>query len=178
MKFNLAYLISGIIIICVLFCFLLLFFITNNNEIGKNDDPKSILILRQKFIQKFTRELWNDHFGKILDKGFFTTLYEDTTWFILDEFSLVKSLSTLLVMNLTDEYRRGFDWMQKNPFNFSSFEKFHYITADRIATEYIGSMLSCYALTGNVWFVNQAMDAGNHLKMLRKNSGKSNFKLQ
>ena len=70
-------------------------------------------------------------------------------------------MSTLWIMDLRDQFERGRQWIEEN-LNFDKMDE--QINVHRTMTDYIGSLLSCYALTGDELFVEKAIEISTRLE--------------
>ena len=79
--------------------------------------------------------------------------------------SIVAAMSTLWVMGLEEEFNRGKQWIAAE-FDFTG------ILADGLlfneVAEYVGGLLSCYALTGDELFLRKAEKVAKHLRSAYK----------
>ena len=76
--------------------------------------------------------------------------------------TIVASLTTLWVAGLKEEFKCARDWVRDH-LNFSRLEYFVHVAST--VNEYLGPMLSCYALTGDIMFLNKARDIAQSLTL-------------
>ena len=67
--------------------------------------------------------------------------------------TIVKALSTLWIMDLDEEYQQGRQWV-KNYFDVGKIDQNMLVA--RTVKNYLGSFLSCYALTNDKMFLDKA----------------------
>jgi len=75
--------------------------------------------------------------------------------------TLIKSMSTLWVMGLKEEFEQAQQWIE-NKFDFANSSEHSYVFVS--ATEYLGSFLSCYALTNDTIFLQKAKEVAKALE--------------
>lgn len=76
--------------------------------------------------------------------------------------TIIAALSTLHIMRLEDQFKVGKEWVEKE-LNFSKIE--HEVNVYDTITEYIGGLLSVFALTGDSIFRDKATEIGNIIKV-------------
>ncbi|XP_065221293.1 mannosyl-oligosaccharide 1,2-alpha-mannosidase IA [Planococcus citri] len=74
--------------------------------------------------------------------------------------TIVDGLDTLYIMGLHDEFKRGRDWVAEN-LNFDNINQD--LSVFEINIRFVGGLLSCYALTGDVLFRDKAEQVANKL---------------
>lgn len=82
--------------------------------------------------------------------------------------SILASLSTLWVMNLTEEYNVAREWVEKS-FNFTQIDNKVY-THDLVG-KYFGALLSAYALTGDELFLKKSVEVYSVLNTAYNENG-------
>ena len=74
---------------------------------------------------------------------------------------MIQSLSTLWILNLKEEFNHGRQWVEEH-FNASAIDtKF---SLARAVPRYLGSLLSCYALTNDTLFRDKALQLAEVIK--------------
>ena len=68
-------------------------------------------------------------------------------------YTIVASLSTLWIMGFQDEFERGRKWIETK-LDFS--KVYQWAEVSRTISDYIGGLLSCYALSGDRMFIEKA----------------------
>ncbi|XP_022224401.2 mannosyl-oligosaccharide alpha-1,2-mannosidase IA-like [Drosophila obscura] len=69
--------------------------------------------------------------------------------------SIVDSLDTLYIMDLQEEYNRGYSWVREN---FSLDHVDEYLSVSELNVHFVGGLLSMYAFTGDALFQSKAED--------------------
>lgn len=129
---------------------------------------------RRQFISNMTLEAWNAYVKYAWGKNEMHILHQNTKGIndtdVLDYLNkmigqsgltIVDSLSTLWMMGHHDQYQRGREWV-KTHLNFSNISRS--VNVFESVTQYIGSMMSCYALTGDVMFLEKARQVADSLE--------------
>ena len=81
--------------------------------------------------------------------------------------SILAAMSTLWIMDLKEEFEQGRQWIDEK-LNLSNMGK--EVVVFRVVTEYIGGLLSCYALTDDLKFVIKAKEMANKLSKVYETS--------
>ena len=122
------------------------------------------LAKRRLFIKEMARSAWTDYlshaWGQDALEPVTGTTYQQ--WLGPNGgFSLIQSLSTLWMLDMPEEFDRGRDWISEN-FNFSLINRD--VNVFLAVSELMGSLLSCYALSGDSIFLDKAKEIGVALK--------------
>ena len=75
--------------------------------------------------------------------------------------TLISTMSTLWVMGMKDEFNVARNWIQEK-FNISQID--HSMNVGDLVTNYIGGLLSCYALTKDQLFLDKALEIARIIK--------------
>ncbi|XP_054153998.1 mannosyl-oligosaccharide 1,2-alpha-mannosidase IA-like [Oppia nitens] len=74
--------------------------------------------------------------------------------------TIVDSLDTLYIMNMTNEFMRGRDWISKN-LNFDAVDS--EMSVFETVIRFVGGLLSCYAFTKDPVFLEKAIHITDHM---------------
>ena len=89
--------------------------------------------------------------------------------------TIVDSLSTLYIMNMTEEFQRGRDWIQHN-LNLSSVNS--EMSVFETVIRFVGGLLSAFALTNDQMFLQKAKHVADRmLPAFETPTGKQSSKL-
>lgn len=92
--------------------------------------------------------------------------------------TILESLSTLWILDLKDEYEQGRKWVEEQftPWdgisNSHQYSEYHTFYLASVVKRYLGSLLSCFALTGNDMFYQKAVKLANSLKPAYESTSK------
>lgn len=81
--------------------------------------------------------------------------------------SIIASLSTLWVMNLTEEFNAAREWVKT--FNFTQID--NQVYTHQLVSKYLGGLLSTYALTGDELFLRKSEEVYGVLKVVYSDKG-------
>lgn len=119
---------------------------------------------RQKYIRTMAQTAWKSYASFAWGEGFLkpaSKSYESGSQRYLKGLTLLQSLSTLWLMNLTAEYEQGRDWVSMN-FNLTN------VNGDLMLRQavprYLGSLLSIHALTKDPMYLEKIL----HLERIIK----------
>ena len=129
------------------------------------DDPNGTVREQREFVKQMMRLSWDSYvnyswgwneLSPIARKGMpFSILMSQRMGA-----TIVDSLSTLYVMNMTEEFDRGRDWIQNN-LDFNSIDE--YISLFQIVIKFVGGLLSAYAFTKEQVFLEKAKEIADKL---------------
>lgn len=103
---------------------------------------------RQQFIVNLTREAWH--------------YYVDNRWGSDRGRTIMAAMPTLWLMDLKQEFAKGREWVkEKLEGNRTVLQEGRWVSST--VGEYIGSLLSCYALTGDQLFLDRAKEIADRL---------------
>lgn len=74
--------------------------------------------------------------------------------------TIVDALDTLLIMNMTEEFNRGRDWIE-NELTFDDINSD--LSLFETVIRFVGGLLSCYALTNDPMFLSKARDIADKM---------------
>ncbi|CAF3343668.1 unnamed protein product [Rotaria socialis] len=84
-----------------------------------------------------------------------------STWFGLG-LTIIDSIDTLYIMNMTEEYREAREWIEKS-FNLDSNSVDKYNSHFEVTIRILGGLLSIYHLTADEIFLKRAIELGDRL---------------
>ena len=108
---------------------------------------------RQKIVN-MTLEAWNVYVEHSWGRRYHTISKGDNVRYVGDRHTLIDSLSTLLVMNLTEEYQRAEEWISKE----MEMEKLFDVPL-------LSAFLSAYALTGRELYLRKSQELVRLVKL-------------
>lgn len=114
---------------------------------------------RRDFVRSLANRTWTSYIQYA--KSILDSQKEEESF--LTEHTLAVSLSTLWILDLKDQFNQTWHLFQKNYFGTNLFWKSEEIHVQRMVTEVIGSMLSCYALTEDDSFLETAKSIAERL---------------
>ncbi|XP_054257636.1 mannosyl-oligosaccharide 1,2-alpha-mannosidase IA-like [Macrosteles quadrilineatus] len=111
---------------------------------------------RASFVRNMTREAWNAYVQHAWGSGALKPLTKEADDSTTVGETIVSSMSTLWVMEMYEEFDRGKQWVE------SELHRLTNTTADVlvyiIIVNYLGGLLSCFALTGDEVFLNKSFE--------------------
>ncbi|KAI2811608.1 hypothetical protein BLOT_002786 [Blomia tropicalis] len=133
--------------------------IITNGRIDSNEMDQ-----RRLFIREMVRDAWSGYvrFAWQQDALEPVTRSAYQQWLGIDGgLSLIQGMTTLLLMDMPEEFARGRQWIAEE-FNFTNIN--HNVNVFLAVTELIGSLLSCFALTNDGMFVHKAREIADALE--------------
>lgn len=146
-----------------LVCFITVYSDTSTTFYSTENDLQ--LEFRQDVIRNMTLEAWTAYQTYAWGARALRPVSREASHFLSPPGSgqtIIAALSTLHVMGLQKQFNVGKEWVEKK-LNFTNIN-FEMNVYDSI-TEYIGGLLSVYALTGDSLFLDKATQIGNIIKM-------------
>jgi len=124
-------------------------------------------LTRRDFVRNMARESWRSlsRQAKNSSNGFWLDDHGVTT---------IESLNSLWLMDLKEEYDEGRDWVARE-FDVRKINSGVYLF--HVASEFVGPLLSCYALTGDEMYLEKAKEVGELMENAVVENGKSLFHL-
>ena len=116
---------------------------------------------RREFIREMAREAWSAHCKYAWGQDVLLPHKREAFnfWFgPCSGHTMITALSTLWIMDFKDEFRRAKLWVE-NKFDLSRVKQ-HWDVKDTVE-DYVGSFLSCYALTGEKVFLDRAKEVAD-----------------
>ena len=114
---------------------------------------------RQMFVRNMARTAWNAYAKNGLGNDIVMfPLGGNMSRMMYGNYSghsILASMTTLWIMNMNSEFEKGKNWIE-NQLDLREMNR-SLVAFDMIPT-YIGSLLSCYALTGDAMFLNKAKE--------------------
>ncbi|KAJ6221815.1 hypothetical protein RDWZM_000360 [Blomia tropicalis] len=126
-------------------------------------DPQTIL--RKKFIKKIAYKVWDRYERYAWGQDTLRPLTKEYSFHkygINSGLTIVTSLSTLWIMGMTEQFDRGRQWIENN-LHFNQINQ--YVNVHDTITQFVGSLLSCYALTDDPMFRDKALEIAERLEL-------------
>lgn len=120
---------------------------------------------RQNVIKNMTVEAWNEYKKYAWESRALKPVSKEASNFLSTPGSgqtIIASLSTLHLMGLEKEFKLAKEWV-KRELNFTSIDL--EVNVYETITEYIGGLLSVFALTGDLMFKEKATEIGDIIKV-------------
>lgn len=111
---------------------------------------------RADFIRNMTKEAWNAYVEHAWPSGALKPLTKEGDDSTTVGETIVASMSTLWVMDLSEEFERGKQWVEGelHQLRNTTFD----VLVNTIIVNYLGGLLSCFALTGDEHFINKSYE--------------------
>ena len=155
---------------------------SNGTDLNEFDLHSSLVIIsnitdpinleRQEFISSILNSTWFGNYARaksILDNRDSTTQTNET---YLEDNSLLMSMSTLWILGLKEEFYLTWDLVAQNYLDPTS-KYWHHSSSIHVqstVSEVMGSMLACFALTGEQQFLDAAKNISDRLAPAYDNS--------
>ena len=136
--------------------------------------------MRRKFVKQMTLEAWNEYCTYAWKHDSLNPIsnepYDDEIGFGSGR-TIVSALSTLWIMDLGQEFHHAKEWVE-NELSFAPKINNSKVTLHFALTEYVGSLLSIYALTNDWMFVVKAIELADTImpELINPNGRKWNTK--
>ena len=131
---------------------------------------------RRELIVNLTKEAWNSYVKYAWGHGALQPLSQKPSSFSEARTpgrTILSAMTTLWIMGLREEFDQGRAWIACE-LNLESVE--HPVLIQNIVNEYLGSLLSCYALTKDWLFLDKAQQVALAIdKAYRNDSGLFKF---
>lgn len=113
---------------------------------------------KRQFIRRMALEAYDKYERHAWGQDALRPLTKDYSWNLFglnSGLTIVSSMSTLWVMDMNEQFNSGKVWIRDN-LNFSRI--IQHINVQHTVTQFIGSLLSTYALTGDDLFLQKAIE--------------------
>lgn len=136
----------------------------HNFTICESSNYQNRLACQREFVRKMAIDAWHAYrkysWGQPALKP--VSKKANFDWFGFSSgYTIVSAMSTFHTMGLWDQWQEGKRWIE-NDLKFSDINV--NLTTTLIVTDYIGALLSAYALSGEKVFKNKAVEIGNIIK--------------
>lgn len=145
--------------------FLLKSHFTNPQNFTICDSTKTNrLVCQREFIRQMVIDAWTSYRKFAWGQPALKPISKKASfnWFgVSSGYTIVSAMSTLHTMGLWEQWQEGKRWIE-NDLKFSAIDV--NLTTTLIVTDYIGALLSAYALSGDEIFKNKAVEIGDIIK--------------
>ncbi|XP_054153997.1 mannosyl-oligosaccharide 1,2-alpha-mannosidase IA-like [Oppia nitens] len=136
------------------------------NMLPSGDDTNATVRAQRDFIKDMMRHSWDNYVKYAWGHNELQPLTR--TSHTSDIFggdsklgaTIVDSLDTLYIMNMTDEFMRGRNWISKN-LNFGAVDSD--MSVFETVIRFVGGLLTCYAFTKDPMFLEKARHVADHM---------------
>lgn len=137
----------------------------SGDEAGKEESSQSEITFRlnitlpgdrANFVRNMTKEAWNAYVQHAWGSGALKPLTKEGDDSTTVGETIVTSMSTLWVMEMYEEFERGKQWVERELHRLknTTVDVLVYV----IIVNYLGGLLSCFALTGDELFLNKSFE--------------------
>jgi len=130
---------------------------------GEDSNPN--VVKQRNFVKEMMRHSWSNYvkfawseneLKPISKKGHSSSIFGDSKLGA----TIVDAMDTLFIMNMTEEFKMGRDWIEKHlSISDVNSDMFLFETVIR----FVGGLLSCYALTNDEMFLLKARDISDKM---------------